>query len=659
MKLLSLELENYQRIKKEKINFDGQSMAISGRNESGKTTVANAYMWLLTGKSYTNEPKYSPQTVSGDKLAHHLDHSVTAVFESEEGKRFSLKKTYREVWRKKRGSETEELVGGENLFEIDKVPTKASDFDAFVTDNFGDQEIIQILTKPEYFSETIGWQDRREIVMSLIEDVSDQDVIDSRTDLADLAGYLLKHGAGSDRYTLDELEQIARAEKKKAGQKIDEIPSRIDEVTRLMPDKLSKKEISAAAEKLAEEEKSIEMLTAELAAIRATPISSSIALQIAELEEQMAIKRADYLDKNNQIKERTSDLIMMAKKRNAQFDEEVEHNGRQLLKLERELGSLEEMLEIYRKSASREFESFWAEDLTCPVCEQDLPEDRIEESKKAFNLRKSQTLEEWKSKIYETEESVKSLEKQIENALKLKPTAEEEKRRQQSEGYIKQLEAELKELRAYDPSEEDEIQALAGEVALLKAASADDEKEKRKEQIAEYESMISDQREKADEVRAILRQADERSKHEDRIVELEDELSEYAGVFELAERKLYLIQQFVMAKADMLTGKINAFFNDERLQFKLFNVLKNGGIEPTCEVLVVSDKGDLVEYKAANRAGRINAGLEIIKVLGSKRESLPVLIDNAESVNTLNDIGIGQVIAFYVTQNKELKFEAL
>lgn len=348
MKLLSIELENYQRIKKEKINLDGQSMAISGRNESGKTTVANAYMWLLTGKSYTNEPKYSPQTVLGDKLAHHLDHSVTAVFESEEGKRFSLKKTYREVWRKKRGSETEELVGGENLFEIDKVPTKASDFDAFVTDTFGDQEIIQILTKPEYFSETIGWQDRREIVMSLIEDVSDQDVIDSRVDLADLAGYLLKHGAGSDSYTLDELEQIARAEKKKAGQKIDEIPSRIDEVSRLMPEKLSKKEIAAAAEKLAEEEKSLETLSAELAAIKATPISSSTALRIAELEEQMAIKRADYLDKNDQTKERTSDLILMAKKKNAQFDDEVEHNRRQLLKLEHELGSLEEMLEKYR-----------------------------------------------------------------------------------------------------------------------------------------------------------------------------------------------------------------------------------------------------------------------------------------------------------------------
>lgn len=659
MKLLSLELENFQRIKKEKINFDGQSMAISGRNESGKTTVANAYMWLLTGKSYTNEPKYSPQTVSGDKLAHHLDHSVTAVFESEEGKRFSLKKTYREVWRKKRGSETEELVGGENLFEIDKVPTKASDFDAFVTDTFGDQEIIQILTKPEYFSETIGWQDRREIVMSLIEDVSDQDIIDSRADLADLAGYLLKHGAGSDRYTLDELEQIARAEKKKAGQKIDEIPSRIDEVTRLMPAKLSEKEIAAAKAKLIEEEKSLETLSAELSAIRATPISSSTALQIAELEEQMAIKRADYLDKNNQIKERTSDLIMMAKKRNAQFDEEVEHNGRQVLKLERELGSLEEMLEKYSEAASKVNESFWTGDIVCPVCEQDLPADRIEDSKKAFNLKKSREAEEWQVRIADKKAEIESLEKQIENALKLKPTAEEENRRQQSEGYIKQLEVELKELRAYDPSEEEEIQALAGEVALLKAASADDEKEKRKEQIAEYEGMISDQREKADEVRAILRQADERSKHEDRIAELEDELSEYAGVFELAERKLYLTQQFVMAKADMLTGKINALFNDERLQFKLFNILKNGGIEPTCEVLVVSDKGDMVEYKAANRAGRINAGLEIIKVLGSKRESLPVLIDNAESVNTLNDIGIGQVIAFYVTQNKELKFVAL
>ena len=62
MKLLSLQLENFQGIKSASFNFDGHSASIYGDNATGKTTVYNALTWLLFDRPSTGAKNYTPKT---------------------------------------------------------------------------------------------------------------------------------------------------------------------------------------------------------------------------------------------------------------------------------------------------------------------------------------------------------------------------------------------------------------------------------------------------------------------------------------------------------------------------------------------------------------------------------------------------------------------
>ena len=55
MKILKMRLENFQGVKELEIDPQGESSAIYGDNGTGKTTVYNAFTWLMYGKPSTTE----------------------------------------------------------------------------------------------------------------------------------------------------------------------------------------------------------------------------------------------------------------------------------------------------------------------------------------------------------------------------------------------------------------------------------------------------------------------------------------------------------------------------------------------------------------------------------------------------------------------------
>ena len=104
MELLTLSLENFQGLKHEEIQLDGHSASIYGRNASGKTTIFNAITWLLFGKPSTWAKNWDPKTKGPNGDLHNLEHSATGTFRLDDGQTVILKKTFHEVWKRKRGS---------------------------------------------------------------------------------------------------------------------------------------------------------------------------------------------------------------------------------------------------------------------------------------------------------------------------------------------------------------------------------------------------------------------------------------------------------------------------------------------------------------------------------------------------------------------------
>ena len=111
MKIIQLNLNNFQGIRALTLDLDGKSASIYGDNATGKTTVYNAITWLLFDKSSTGAKGFTPKTRGADGELHNLEHSAEALIATEDCGKFRLKKVFREVYKKKNGSMTAEFSG--------------------------------------------------------------------------------------------------------------------------------------------------------------------------------------------------------------------------------------------------------------------------------------------------------------------------------------------------------------------------------------------------------------------------------------------------------------------------------------------------------------------------------------------------------------------
>ena len=99
----------------------------------------------------------------------------------------------------------------------------------------------------------------------------------------------------------------------------------------------------------------------------------------------------------------------------------------------------------------------------------------------------------------------------------------------------------------------------------------------------------------------------------------------------------------------LLDSNINQF---KTVRFRLYEDQLNGGLRECCDVMIPGESG-LVPYRFANSAAKVNAGIEIINRLSDKFGfTMPLIIDNAESVVKLEETN-EQVIRLIVDGSKK------
>ena len=158
---------------------------------------------------------------------------------------------------------------------------------------------------------------------------------------------------------------------------------------------------------------------------------------------------------------------------------------------------------------------------------------------------------------------------------------------------------------------------------------------------------VADTDRRMDEINSQLASIKMAEKIKERIAELEAIQQAKATQLENVEHGLFLCDEFIRIKVAMVTDRINSRFKS--ISFQLFKEQVNGGIKECCDALIPSPDGTMVEYKSANTAAKVNAGLEIISVLSEHYGmNLPVLVDQAESVVSLTGIS-QQVISLNVS----------
>lgn len=645
MRIISLKLENFQGVADKFFDFeDGQNYSIYGDNATGKTTVYNAFTWLLTGNSSTGIKSFNPKTIE----AHGLDHSVEAVMLDEKTQnRVTLKRVFREVYTKKRGAVSEVFSGHTTDYYIDDVPQKEKDFSAKITELFGEPDEVKALTMPFYFPEVMKWDERRKILIDICGDVFDEDVFNSNPELKGLTSVL-------DGHSVEELRTILAARKTKLNKEMDSVPIRIDEANKSIPAELEDEaNIRASIEDF---RKSLEELKSKRLELEkgSVNVNEELKLKIVEKQSEIEKAKAQYLNTQNEKLTNYQHELGMIQNNIRETESrkwDYENKARQIAQdIEQMTKRREELAEQFKLTSERTWDDTKE---ICPTCGQPLPAEQIAELKEKFNLDKSNELEAIRK---EGQKNSKDL-----IAEKQKELEEVNAEIASYVDYIKQSQALAEETKKNAPAQVSfettkTYSDLKKELDALNEGDLLEVDEEKKKQIAELDVKISEAEEGLNGMNEKLSQIEFAEKQKGRVKELEAELQKLAATYEETERELYLCELFTKTKVSLLDEKINQRFRNVR--FKLFDEQINGGIKDNCEVLIPCGE-KLVPFAYANNASRINAGLEIIGTLSNAWErSIPVFVDNAESVSHLDESEKMQVIRLVVSEkDKELRLE--
>lgn len=654
MKLICLKLINFKGIRNFTLDAQGGNVSIYGDNATGKTTLADAFMWLLFDKDSNNRKDFEIKTLGPNgEPEHGLDHSVEAILELEDGRYLALKKVFKEKWTKKRGSATAEFTGHTTDYYLDGVPVKKKEYDEKIAE-IADEEIFRLLTDPRYFNEVLHWQKRRELLLEVCGDVSDAEVIASDAKLGKLSEILGKR-------TIEQHRKVIQARRAEINKELLKIPVRIDEAEYNLPrvdDITSPETLPDDIAKLREE---LRAKQEELAQAKAGGQVAEKTKELRAIEAQMLDlknKHRQSLDekvgnKSRELSYAQSEIYKLKANINAKSDT-IKYNETSIKSLDEKMEKLRnEWHEENAKVFEQEQAAFLKLD-TCPTCGQPLPQDRLQEARdKAmaqFNKAKAEKLE----AISAEGKKLKDMKAAMEENLAY-VRCELEKATAELAGLEKKeaaLKAEINDIM----QGEQPVESTPEYVRLQK------QHEELQEQIRQAQADVSTTvaaiQKEADEISGAiqaLEQAKARFEAREsglkRIEELKAEERKLAAEYEDLESQLYLTEEFIRTKVRLLEDKINSKFKMAR--FKLFEVQVNGALAECCETTFNG-----VPYGNLNNGARLNIGLDIINTLAEHFGfAPPVWLDNAESVVNILPTKGQQVRLVVSEKDKKLRVE--
>lgn len=606
--LKELELKNFKGIDHLNIKFK-ENTVILGANATGKTTVFDAFIWLLFGKDSTNKKDFSIKGIEADGEVPSCDHIVAGVIEVD-GQEVLLKKTFKEKWTTKRGSQEKVYSGNTTEYEINGIPKKEKDYQEFIN-NIADESIFKLLTNPKHFNEVLSKDERREILLKLCEgEIKEEDIIKENPDLKELD---LKN------YSLDDLEAMNKATAKKLKKEIEELPARLDEL------KNSKKEFDfdvlnfrrgaiTGGIKQLQEQKIIDDNSKD---------KQEAYAKIAELQKKKIALKEDDFNKNKKIKE----LNSKAQKNRADEVLNFDINCNKLKAADAQNSALLKNVSIRIDKLRIEYSEVASnKEMNCPTCNQPLPED-------LFKKAKSEKLEEIIRNGNELKEELQKLQAESESIQNRLLGAKGEKE--------KLLTSEIELIP--EIKENPEIEEIEREIRKL-------EKKLENNKTVDF----GDIDKKLDDLNKELEEIDGQIAYEKINKEIDEKIKTYKGKekeiaknLEKTEKTLYLISLYSKARSKLIADEVNKKFKN--VNFKLFDTQVNGAVVEKCETTVNG-----VPYPDVNNAGKINAGLEIIKILSEQYDfQAPIFIDNAEAVNNVIEMP-GQTIKLVVSEDKKL-----
>jgi DNA repair exonuclease SbcCD ATPase subunit len=647
--LKSIHLENFKIFKNATFQFS-QLTKIFGQNYRGKSSIVDSFFWVLFGKSSTGNSEgkqFCPRRYDENGvLIDHVDVVVELQLEVD-GKPMTIRKVQKQNWVRKRGAEVETYEGDTNEYFWNEVPVKESEHKKRVAEII-DEEVFKMITNPHAF---VGKKqdEQRKFLVEKVAQISDDDVFaeifkGAYTPADEEFRDMLK------KNTIEEIKAINKKALQGYKSQQETIPVRIDETSKLIIDiDFAEQELALSALKmqLAEIERKISDTSEAYGEV--TKIKSEIAEYRSKLTEiettkknALAVKRRDVQSKLDNV----SYALVKASQSKLTTSKDIELLTEKISAWET---TFETLKKRYSEEKAKEFDE--TQNL-CPVCGKEF-----DEEKKAELLAKFQ--EDKKAKLHQINLDGKKIQDDI--VTNKKRLAELEEQSSSLTAEIEKLTADetaVKEELSVIPTEIDlsdntDYQGYKASIRALENAIAETQKSLADTDIikADLTARKADIAKQIEEVTKELGKKQTIEDAKDRVDELREELRQATAKAAECERLEWVIEQFETKKMDLLSERINAKFS--KVRWKLWNKLKNGGVEPVC---VCTLNGIPYGQDTLSTTEKMIAGCDILQTLMDIYQiKVPVFFDNAEAYSEINQPKLDtQMIMLFVSDDKEM-----
>ena len=614
----SIHIENFKGVKDKTFDFDNVPRVVTGRNASGKTTIATAYYWLFTDKDIdlNSNPDVKPLDVA------ECQPTVTVTM-TIDGKEVEFTKA-----QKIKCSKPDEngvvKSSATNTYMINSVPKREAEFKSYLEEiGFPTGDNFLVMSHTDVFSNMKN-ADMRKALFDMVTEVSDKDIADKLGTVPDLSALL-------DNYKLEEVLAMNKATIKKCNEQIESIPSQIEGLELAKTEDVDTAEYELQVNGIKEEISNREDTIRDLASKQNEKVEIGKELlrldfdRSTELQNMEKAASSGREDIEKAINKSCNELVDLKRRVNvnkadiSQLKQKIESNNKRF----------EELKGDYDKAKALVFDDSKA---ICPCCGQAYPEDKKSEIKAQFEADKKLKMDKANHEAQAVLEITKQIKEDLAQCEKSLSAATDELEVAEKENA--NLNKQLEDFKPTEVKPTERLAEIDSKIAELTA--------KKESMVDDYDSLIADEKAKLydlkqqiDEINKLIGASSNNVRIDEQIEDLQNKQIELEQTKADCEKILFQVDLLAREKNNIVAEEINSYF--DVVEFKLWELQKNGVIKDCC----------IPQYKGKSLGVATNSALEKLMQIDIctgfqkfNEVSMPIFIDQAElfSSDTYNSL---------------------
>lgn len=626
--LKRIKLTNW-KTKNLDVTFGNNVTKVSAENEVGKSSLQQAWNWLLSAYTSAVYPKNHELFDNRVELSPETPVASVKAWLEINGLEFSIEKTAQAKFSRKRGS-NEWVKDASDTYKmfIDDIESSATDFNGWIEQNICPTDMLVYCLDGSFFS--VLAEDDKKKARKILEQIVGEITINDFT-----GNYTILANDFAKGYTIEQIEERTKHQTKPIKDRMDKIPALIEDKERLVGE-FEKNDYDSIERQIGNTKEAIEKIDSDILGLgesikpilgernRILDIINSKAISLQE-------QKKGYMEAYNTVRSELNGKIkgvtqrnLIIQNRNEQRKCNYNLDCKNLERFNAELTSLEE----YRKELATRRDEIKARVFTddkCAYCGQELPLEELEKAKEKFNTIKQKELnaivvlgKNTKQKIDDLKTRISELQVIIDKGVDVEPMED-----------ATEYENKLAEIeRNFVPFEQTEnANKLKNEIDALKDSMPELPNN-------DNDALMNTKKTLLNTLEALNRQLGGKDKANEIKVEisaLKSELKDLGIEIARLEGVLAKCKEYIEERADIISNRINTQLIGCKI--RMYETQKNGDIVPSCTI--VSDKG--VKFATQSNSARIKTNIAIQQMfLKHYYIALPIFVDECSVFSSSN-----------------------